>query len=219
MKYAKVERSLLIAGGVAAIGVCVLMVTAFITVTLMRPDYDPLMQAASLLGESGSPYALFFNIAHFLVPGLLLILFAVSLCLAVGEHASGKVAAGLVALAGLSVLLSGIFPMSPTSDTQSAIHENLSVPFFLGMPSAALLMGQVLAHKANSQSLRKFSRTIGLLLVVLVVVYVPLMPTATVPAGLFQRVYLSAIHVWLVVMGIWLLRFSKAQYPEGNQTS
>ncbi len=219
MKYSKYERPLLTAGGVAAIGVCVLMVTAFLTVTLMRPDYDPLTQAASLLGESGSPYALLFNIAHFLVPGLLLILFAASLCLAVGDHASGKAAAGLVALAGLSVLLSGIFPMSPTSDTQSAIHENLGVPFFLGMPCAALLMGQALADKTGSASLRKFSRTIGFLLIVLVAVYAPLMPTAAVPAGLFQRVYLSAIHVWLVVMGIWLLRFSKAQYQERNQTS
>lgn len=213
MKHSKYYQPLLTVTGVAAISVPVLMWTAFITVALMRPDYNPITQIASRLGESGSPYALLFNIVHFLLPGLLLILFAVGLALALGEQGSGKAAAGLVALAGLSVLLSGIFTLNPTSDIQSAIHENLGMPFFLGIPLAALLMGHAL-EKARSQSLGKFSRNLGILLLVLAAVYILFMHSAAVPDGLFQRVYLSVVHVWLVVSGIWLLRSFKTPYPE-----
>ncbi len=74
MPSAKYYRLLLTVADVAAISVPVLMWTAFITVTLLRPDYNPVTQVASPLGESGSPYAVVFNTVHFLLPGLLLIL-------------------------------------------------------------------------------------------------------------------------------------------------
>lgn len=209
------SAGLLLSAGVAALAVPVLMWAAFIAVALRRPDFDPLTQIGSSLGERGMPYASLFNTAHFLLPGTLLLLVAGGLYLAVRTQGSGQAAAGVVALAGLSVLLSGIFTLDPTSPARSAIHENLSIPFFFGMPAAALLLGQALKQEEGAPRQRALSTGTGLLLVVLVAVYLSFMHTGALPAGLFQRVYLTTVDVWLVGLGLWLLHLSRVPAAEG----
>jgi hypothetical membrane protein len=201
---------------VAALAVPVLMWAAFLAVVLLRPDFDPLTQIGSSLGEQGSPYALLFNVAHFVIPGILLLLVAGGLYRAVRATGSGQAAAGLVALAGLSLVLSGIVTLDPTSPTRSALHENLSVPFFLGLPAAALLLGRALKQEERAPRQRRLSTGIGLLLVVLVAVFLSFMDSGALPAGLFQRVYLTAVDAWLVVLGLWLLHLSRVPVVVGE---
>jgi hypothetical membrane protein len=204
----------LLLAGVAGIAVPVAMSVAFVVGTLTRPAFNPLTEAASRLGERGSPHALLFNTVHFYVAGLLLIGFAVGLYIALERAPGGKLAAGLVALGGMALTLSGFFTLDPTSTDASAIHDRLAIPFFVGMPCAALVIGLALRTASSGAVLPSVSTGIGILLLVLVVTFIARMDT--IPDGLFQRLYLAAFHVWLIVLGVWLMRLSRHDEVVGS---
>jgi hypothetical protein len=192
-------RSFLSLAGAAGIAVPILMWTAFFLFGLTHPGYNLLLDVASRLGMKGTSNALIFNIVHFYAAGTLLLVFAAGLWAADVGRAS-RVAAALVALVGVAQILSGYFSLDPDSPPASRLHENLGLPPILGIPLAALLMARAL-HGAR----RTISLGVAALLVLMILTLILLMALGIdVAIGLFQRVYIGVMTVWIVTVGLWL---------------
>jgi hypothetical protein len=192
-------RSFLSLAGAAGIAVPVLMWTAFLVFGLTHPGYNLLLDVASRLGMKGTTNALIFNIVHFYAAGTLLLVFAAGLWAADMGRAS-RVAASIVALVGVAQILSGYFSLDPDSRSASMLHENLGLPPVLGIPAAAVLMAPAL-HGAR----RTISVGVAALLVLMILTLILLMALGIdVAIGLFQRLYIGVMSVWIVTVGLWL---------------
>ncbi|MGV8928874.1 MAG: DUF998 domain-containing protein [Brevundimonas sp.] len=73
----------------------------------LRPDYSHLHQAVSELGALGAPHGLVWNLFGFIAPGLLLAVFGWNLVRRL--RPKSRVAASLLALAGVSIAFAGVF--------------------------------------------------------------------------------------------------------------
>jgi len=185
--------------GAAGVAVPILMWGAFFLFGITRPGYNLLLDAASELGMKGTSNALIFNSVHFYAAGTLILVFAAGLWAADMGRAS-RVAAVILVLGGVAQILSGYFSLDPGSASASHLHENLGLPSFLGFPVAALLVARAL-HGAR----RTMSLVIAALMVLMIVIFVLLMALGVdVPVGLFQRLYVGVMSVWIVTVGLWL---------------
>lgn len=199
------KRSLAALCGMA---VPIVMWTAFVAFGLSRPGFNLLTSPASLLGEAGSQNEGFFNFAYFMLAGLLTMLFAAGLYGSVDYRWSGKIGAGLVALVGLSLMLSGFVTMNPVSPAVTDVHSALGLPLLVAIPPALLMIGHALRGNDRWRGYARTSTLIALIAGVLVAAYIVL-PKASID-GLFQRTYQGLLTPWFVVMGVWLLSSSSA---------
>src|SRR5579864_4235893 len=103
-------------GGVAGIATPVVMWTAFLLAAFFRPGYDLIRDPSSELGEIGSPGAAIFNLAFFLVPGVLTICFGAALAGFPGGRWERLAGSLMISLSGLSMFASGLIPMAPNSE-------------------------------------------------------------------------------------------------------
>jgi hypothetical membrane protein len=192
-------RSFVPLAGLAGVAVPILMWTAFFVFGLMRPGYSLLFDAASELGKKGSTNALIFNIVHFYAAGTLLVVFATGIWAAKRGRAS-KVAAVILVLVGVAQILSGYITLDPASQSASSLHENLGLTPVLGLPVAAVLMAPALRGTRRAMSLG-----IAALLGLMIVTFIVLMALGgDVSIGLFQRLYIGVMAVWIVTVGLWL---------------
>jgi hypothetical membrane protein len=198
------RRSLAALCGMA---VPIVMWTAFVTFGLSRPGFNLLTRPASLLGQVGSPNDGVFNFAYFVLPGLLTMLFAGGLYRTDAHWWSGRVGAGLIGLAGLSLMLSGLVTMNPLSPSLTGVHSAMGLPLLVGIPPALFVVGHALGGNHRWRRYARTSTAIALATGVLVAVYVVLPKESTVD-GLFQRTYLALLTPWFIVMGCWLLNSS-----------
>lgn len=81
------------------------------TLGFIQPDYNCITQSMSELGAAGAPYALIMNTIGFPLLGILIIAFALGLQR--GINGSLKIGPVLIALSGLSLVMTGIFPCDP----------------------------------------------------------------------------------------------------------
>jgi Protein of unknown function (DUF998) len=181
--------------------------TAFVAFGLSRPGFNLLTSPASVLGQVGSPNEGVFNFAYFMLSGLLTMLFAGGLYLAVDNRWSGKVGAGLIGLVGLSLALSGFVTMNPVSPALTDVHSALGLPLLVAIPPALLLIGHALRGNQRWRGYARTSTLIALIAGVLVAAYVVLSKGSIID-GLFQRTYQGLLTPWFIVMGCWLLNSS-----------
>lgn len=106
----------------------------------IREGYDHLGFPVSYLGLVGSPNALAFNVLGYLLPGLLLAWSG----WVIGRTAAGWVTALLLAMTGLSVALSGIFPadLSDMSGLLTQLHYAAGFLGLLGIAGWLYLAGK-----------------------------------------------------------------------------
>jgi hypothetical membrane protein len=88
----------------------------------MRSDYSHLHQAVSELGAVGAPSMWLWNVAGYLVPGLLLAVFGWNFVRRV--RPGSRVVAALLATAGVGMAISGVFPpdMNDRGGVQTMLH-------------------------------------------------------------------------------------------------
>jgi hypothetical membrane protein len=216
---------LLRSAGLAAVGEAIFLWVALIVFGVSRfrysgaghidPGYNLVTRAASELGARGTPDALAFNAVYFYTTGALTILFAAGVYRATRTRLSGRVAAIVLVLSGLSEALAGVFTLDPYSQQATIVHLSVGLPFFLGVPVAALLIARALTGDLGSQRQSRFSLWMGVLLCVWVVAGIASMRFGLAP-GIFQRVYGLLVTVWFVGLGLWLIRLSSRQAPRNE---
>ncbi|PZG20835.1 DUF998 domain-containing protein [Micromonospora craterilacus] len=185
---------------VAGIAGTVLFVVTFLLDGLTRPGYDPVRHPVSALALGGRGWV---QTANFLVSGLLVTAAAPGLHAATG---SGWLAAS-VAVFGLALLASGVFPMDPmrgyppgtpdvtptTYSRRHQVHDWAGVVVFGSLPVAAL--AAALALDDRRWAVLSGAAAAGL--VVLFLWFGSAWERDSPRAGLVQRAYIIVGWAWL----------------------
>src|SRR5579864_7734844 len=103
-------------GGAAGMATPIVMWTAFLVAAFLRPGYDLIRDPSSELGQLGSPGAAIFNVAFFLVPGVLTLCLGAALATFPGGRWARLAGSLMISFSGLSMFASGLIPMAPNSE-------------------------------------------------------------------------------------------------------
>jgi hypothetical protein len=203
----------------------------------LRPDYDAASMFISELALGSWGWV---QIVNFMILGLALLVFAMSVALELGGQArTARVGVTLLAIMGISMLASGPFVIDPVAGAgplvidpaavapqqmsfHSKFHYALGTLFFLLAPAACLCFA---GYKRSSKdpalrAFRRWSLGLGIACLAAVVLFkLALMPPASNPLlpwrGLIQRATVIPFLVWLFIFGLMMLKRARLAAASG----
>jgi len=187
----------------------ILYAIVVITVGFLRPNYNPITQPMSELGEVGGPNSIVMNIAGFIMLGLLMVAFAFGLHRGISEGKGSKIGPALIVIAGAGSVAIGIFSYDPSCLTicpRIIMHVISVMVLGIGMAVAPFAIANRLKHDQRWRGYRFYSLATGVLTVI--VGFVFFSNTIEGWMGLLQRIALGVPLLWIEVMAIKLLRLS-----------
>ena len=197
-----------IVAGVAGLAGTIALLVGDLAASLSTPDY-------SLARDSISSLALtpigWLQTIGFLALGLLLEVFVVGLLVNVARARGFNLGIGLLALCGFGLLMVGAFPMDPagaTRTTQGLIHSVTAYAIAVLFPISLALLAPSL--KSDPHWKRLFAYT--LVAAVLGLAMVPglfFLPNIERWFGLYERIMVANVMVWVAVAAVHLLRLSR----------
>jgi hypothetical protein len=208
---------------VALIGVALYLVLDIIA-QLLPPHYSPISQAESDLAVG--PYG-FIMTVNFLNRGVLSLEFLFALlgtARIAGAHVSrmrtGKFLFGVWAI---GALLLAFFPTDVPATPVSwhgAIHLIVAIVAFLGGAFGALALSLGLRGSPKLEAIRSFALPIAAISVVLCLVDL-LLPghLAAHYGGLFERLFLGSVLVWIAAISAYMLRSPPETAPPAVTSS
>jgi ABC-2 type transport system ATP-binding protein len=178
------------AARIAAIALLLTSVGCLLLLHVLRSDLDPI--EARLSEYAIGPYGALMTTA-FLAMGLALI--ALSLLIGASGNSAGvqRLVAPLIALAGVGLILSGIFETATGSPVIEVIHSRASATSVLALTAAAVASS---TRRASGRS-GAVARVITLVAVVAVAISPILHDTPW--SGIGQRVVWLALAAWLLI--------------------
>ena len=198
------QRFLAICGIIAPIIFIIILMIA----SLLRPDYSHLINFVSELGAVGAPYAIIQRI-NFVLTGILIVAFTFGLHRGIGDGKGSIIGPLLVAIFGLSAVVSGIFS---TDTIQPGSFSDIMHSMSSAIGSvAAIIAFFIISERLEQDTLwrryRYFSIVIAFVAIVVSVVGVGLLGVLGVP-GLAQRFFMAVLFLWIEVMAIRLFQIS-----------
>jgi hypothetical membrane protein len=202
-----VPTRLLLACGVAG---PILLVAGFLLLGAVRRDYDPMRQFVSLLALTAEGWTM---TALFIASGVLVIAATIGLRRALPSGPGSRWIPITVGLAGLGLILAGIFPTDPvqgyppgaptvmpaTASPTAAVHLVAALLIFLFLPVAAFVASRRL--RADGRTLAAAASLAGGIVMITANAVTSAAPgtAGLVPdiAGLLQRISLIAGFAWL----------------------
>ena len=164
----------------------------------VTPGYDPVSRFASelSLGRYGAVM-----IAGFIATGLAELALGLSLRPVLGPRRPGRIAAAMIAVAGLGFLVAGIFVTDPGGQVHTihgALHFAAAIVlFFAAVPAAALAMARRYRHQRGFAA---YSALTG--------AATPVLFIATVASGhllgVMERIVIGVVLAWLTAVAIRL---------------
>jgi hypothetical protein len=183
--------------GLAGVGASVL---GSVALTLLEPDLSVVENTTSEYAARTSGWlALALN----MVPAVGIIAIALGLreTLASGKRVTASW--GLLLMAGLGFVVSGLFPTDPAGTTESTvagtIHGTAALVTVLSFPIAAWLLRGVFARDRRWEHLARAQSWFAVLVTVAFLLQFALYPTGAV--GLIQRIFLVVVATWLLFLG------------------
>lgn len=203
-----VTQLLLACGAIGAVG----FIAVFLIAGALRPDYETLYQPVSSLSLTESGWV---QITNFVVTGMLMLACAVGLRRALLPAGGGGATWGprLIGLFGMGLFAAGVFVTDPafgyppgtpagvpTTDTVHGILHNVaSILVFASLPAACFVFARRFAAQPGSGSWKTYSFLTGIAVPVLIAsTSIALFNGG--PAGLFQRLSLSAGLIWIALI-------------------
>ena len=188
----------------------VLMLVLWTVASLIRPGYDQLSQYGSELGTG--PNAIIMN-TNFFVTGLLIIAFATGLFKNVHGGRWTQIGSILLLVFGTGELAGGLFPCDPgcpiaTQSLSQLAHNVDAVITFVAIALAPLLFSLGLNRDDRWQAYRSYSIVTGLLAIYLFSIFSAASLGYLEYVGLFQRLFLAVMFLWIEVVAIRLLHIS-----------
>lgn len=160
------------------------------------PGYLPLGHPVALLGATGIPHAVAFDLLGFVLPGLLAVVVALRLLARVPVTAPWTMRVGgqMLVLSGLAFAAMGVLPLDPTDieSPASQYHASAWMVWVLAFVPGALMSGFAARHLPGWGRLAALHVAAGL--AVLVGAFVL---QAVIPAPVAQRLAFVAWVVWL----------------------
>jgi len=190
------ERNTQLAG--IAAGACFLAALAGFGMAL--DGYSQVRHPVALLGASGVPHALVFNLLGFVLPGLLAAGVAMRLRRDLPHDAGwpARIGARLVLLSALAFAAQGLLPLDP-GDLDGAASQWHATAWMLWWIAFVPGAGLLAAGLIRVQDWRTLART-SAVVAVLVLVFAMLVPGAVAP-GVAQRIAFVAWFGWLLSCG------------------
>ena len=164
------------------------------------PGYSHAQYPVALLGATGFPHALAFNLCAFVLPGLLAGVVAMALRATLPADAGWtlRVGAQLVLVSALAFIALGALPLDPADleNQASQLHGTAWMLWSVAFVPGALLLGAALrAYPAWSRlSWLSLVAAGGVLLAGFVL-------TGLMPAGIAQRIAFAIWMAWLALAG------------------
>ncbi len=192
----------------------ILFTVVWVFLGSIQPGYDHLAQAISELGAVGAPNAIIMNAVGFVPSGLLIVAFALGLHRGIRGEKRSKMGPALLALVGAGIAGAGIFSvnMADFQSFTSIMHIlAFSLVFFAGGWLAPLVLARRLKEDVRWQGYRRYSLVTGALLFGLLgfpLLGLTVLPVLLQIAGLWQRLFLGVLFLWIVVMADRLFRLS-----------
>lgn len=160
------------------------------------PGYLPLGHPVALLGATGVPHAVAFDLLGFVLPGLLAVVVALRLLARVPVTAPWTLRVGgqMLVLSGLAFAAMGVLPLDPTDieSPASQYHASAWMVWVLAFVPGALMSGFAARRLAGWGRLAALHLAAGL--AVLVGAFVL---QAVIPAPVAQRLAFVAWALWL----------------------
>ncbi len=201
-------------GALAGIGGAVFYVMVVAITGYLTPVYDPLTQWISELGAVGAPYTTLFNVLGPGVFGLLSVVFALGLWKALRGGLLAFAAAFLVAISGFASILEGVFPCDPgciAVTTAGSLHLAIGLVPLLGMLGAMEIFAFLVRKNPAWPWFFAFSHA----MVVLTVIFAIAFSSGATLDGLYQRIMIGAILVWVVVISARMWKLQGVSSPPG----
>jgi len=208
----------------AGVAAPIVFTTVYLIEGATRLGYDPLRHQVSLLslGDRG-----WVQVLNFLVTGALLLVFAIGLREWLWGAPGGRVTPAAVAIAGLGLLLAGVFPTQPlfgyppgTPEEMarditpgSVLHVLGAILFFFGLIAAAAAFA-VRSWREGSTGWAVASAGVA------VVIFVCFGASGGGPSGellfpdvtgLLQRIALLAGFGWVLAVALWAIGSMRAE--------
>jgi hypothetical membrane protein len=183
----------------------------------LRPGYSHVDQFMSELAATGTSHAGLMTHAGFIPSGLLTTVFGVSLLLLLPKSILGRMAAVLVMLFGIGVVAAGFYPCDegcPQQDgsTANTIHNTVSGLAFFAMIAGILLNG-IAFRKFNSWKTMWLYSVASALFATIFMILLLNSIESPVNKGLWQRLLLATIFLWMMIISIKLFNFSRKNEP------
>lgn len=130
-------RALAVVGAVGP----VLYIVLVTTLGLLWDGYSPIRDTQSELGAIDAPNAGLMNVAGFMGLGISILAFSGAYHLLLRRSTAGTLATGLLAIAGVGMVVVGFFPCDAECvdvSRTSELHSAFSMPGAIGLPVAAM---------------------------------------------------------------------------------
>ena len=186
---------------------------AVIIATVHRPEFSHRLQYLSELGERGSTTATLTNYLGIIPTGILFASFGLGIVLHYRAYRLLTVTGVLIVLHGLCRVLAALFPCDfgcrPNSPTLSQmIHNSSATVAFVSLTASLFIAGRWLVANKRGSAIVAATYSLGLVAVAAQVVLV--ISPATSP-GLFQRLALGALQLWVTVLALHFVGHARAQ--------
>ncbi len=202
MHSPKLVRLLLLAG----IAGPLLFASVVILVGSLRPDYSHMSQFMSELGEAGGQFAGAMNYLGFMLSAALILAFVLASRTRLPRNRLNSIAATLLIVFAISMFFAGVFscdvgcsPSEPTLDQK--LHDVFSIIAFPAFTAGVFFWGLSLFRNASWHRFGIYSLVTAGLSLVLLVAMVQSEATRE-GTGMYQRLYLGILFLWLMVMSV-----------------
>lgn len=199
-------RLLLLTG----IGGPLIFAIAVVFVGSLRPSYSHLNQFMSELGETGGHLAWVMNYFGFMLSAGLVLIFVLAFRTGLQRTALNSAGTYLLVVFAVSMFFAGVFSCDvgcPTSERSldQKLHDLFSILAFPAFTAGVFTWGLSLTRTASWRRFGIYSLvTAGLSLILLVAMVQS--ETSRDGTGMYQRLYLGVLFLWLMAMSARQLR-------------
>jgi len=183
------------------------LVFANVVASISEPGYDWARDSISSLALTPIGWL---QTIGFLVIGLLVEIFVVGLFLSIRRRRGFGLGIGVLVCFGFGLLLIGAFQTDPSGaphTTEGTIHSIAATIDFSLFPVACLLIAPSLRSDPYWKGLFLYTIVTSVLALVLVIMHIWL-PAQLSWFGLYERILVANMVIWVEVMAVQLLRLS-----------
>jgi len=195
-----------------------ILVTGDIAATLAIADYRMVRNTISSLALTHLGWL---QTLGFLVMGLLVQVFVAGLYLSIRRARGFRIGIGLLLCLGFGLLMIGAFRMDPPGappTTEGTIHTITAFSLSLVFPAALLALSPSLRSDPDWRATSVYT-LIAAVLALGLTAGLALLPARIAWFGLYQRIIVGNVIIWVEVMAIHLLRLSLRRKPIPRDTA
>ncbi|TET58036.1 MAG: DUF998 domain-containing protein [Dehalococcoidia bacterium] len=201
------------APALAGIAGPLILVVGDLAASLSTPNYSMISNSISSLALTPLGWL---QTVGFLVMGLLVEVFVAGLFFNIRRARGFHLGIGLLVCLGFGLLLIGAFRMDPAgwpSTIEGTIHSATAYALSLLFPIAILLLAPSLKSDPNWKGTFVYTLVAGVLALALTMGLLWL-PERMGWFGLYQRIVVANVIIWVEVIAVHLLRLSLRQQPK-----